>query len=48
MAGFNVPESDSEDTKTISLTNEETQVSETAQSDKAKIGNGYARITNLN
>lgn len=48
MAGFNVSTSNDTNTKTISLTNEETQVSSVAESDKAKMGNGYARITNLN
>lgn len=44
MTGYNVQTSNDESTKTISTTN----VSETAISDYAKKGNGYARITNLN
>ena len=48
MAGFNVTASNDVATRTITLTNEETQVSETPETDKAKIGDGYVKITKIN
>lgn len=48
MAGFYDVSSNEIDTKTITLTDLTTQVSSSAEKDKAKIGNGCARITNIN
>lgn len=48
MAGYNVTESSNPNTLTTKLTNVNTQVSTTAEVDKAKKGDGYARITNMN
>lgn len=41
MYGYNVPASTDENTKTISTT----EISASATENKAKIGNGFARIT---
>ena len=47
MIGYNVEESSEESTKTISVSSIN-DVSETPQSDKVKIGNGFARISFIN